>query len=283
MSRPPTFVLPPCARARTLTTARGDFAALEGTPDGPPRGTVLLLPGFTGSKEDFTTMLEPLARSGYRAFAVDGRGQYETPGPDTEEAYAQRELAADVLAQTEAIGAPVHLVGHSMGGQVARVAVLTDPSPFRSLTLMCSGPAEISPSQQERVKLLQDVLPVITMEQVWDAFQTMEPPEELTAQDGALMRARWLRNNPLQLAVTSRQLATEPDRVDQLTALRPPLPMYVLSGERDDTWPVPLLDEMAHRLRARRTVIEGAEHSPNTDRPLETTAALTDFWELYGG
>lgn len=282
MSRPPTFVLPPCARARTLTTARGDFAALEGTPEGPPRGTVLLLPGFTGSKEDFTTMLEPLTRAGYHAFAVDGRGQYETPGPDTEAAYAQDELAADVHAQTAAIGAPVHLVGHSMGGQVARVAALADRGAFRSLTLMCSGPAQISPSQQQRVKLLQDVLPVMTMAEVWDAFQTMEPPEEVTARDGALMRDRWLRNNPLQLAVTSRQLATEPDRVDELAALRPPLPMYVLSGERDDTWPVPLLDEMARRLRARRTVIEGAEHSPNTDRPLETTAALTDFWELYG-
>jgi len=35
---------------------------------------------------------------------------------------------------------------------------------------------------------------------------------------------------------------------------------------------------MARRLGARRTVIEGAEHSPNTARPVETAAALAAFW-----
>lgn len=58
-----------------------------------------------------------------------------------------------------------------------------------------------------------------------------------------------------------------------------PLPLHVLSGERDDTWPVPLLDEMAQRLGARRTRIAGAEHSPNTDRPEQTAAALVSFWD----
>lgn len=55
----------------------------------------------------------------------------------------------------------------------------------------------------------------------------------------------------------------------------------MLSGERDDTWPVQLLDSMAVRLSARRTVIAGAEHSPNTDRPQETAAALAEFWDLH--
>lgn len=131
----------------------------------PEKGTALLLPGFTGSKEDFISLHEPLAAAGYRTVAVDGRGQYETPGPtDDETPYAQAELAQDVLAQIDALtGGPahapvdgpqarVHLVGHSFGGQVARAAVLLDPSRFRSLTLMASGPAEISPSQQQRVK-----------------------------------------------------------------------------------------------------------------------------------
>uniref|UniRef100_UPI0037DD97EB alpha/beta fold hydrolase n=1 Tax=Streptomyces sp. WELS2 TaxID=2749435 RepID=UPI0037DD97EB len=57
------------------------------------------------------------------------------------------------------------------------------------------------------------------------------------------------------------------------------LPFHVLSGARDDTWPLPLLDDMAVRLGARRTVVEGAEHSPNTDRPLETARALAGFWD----
>ncbi|MFF3164172.1 alpha/beta fold hydrolase [Streptomyces sp. NPDC003273] len=290
MSRPATFVPPAGARAYRLRTTRGEFAVVDApVADGvEPRGVALLLPGFTGSKEDFNPLHVPLARRGYRTVAVDGRGQFESDGPEhDEDAYAQQELARDVLAQAAALGtAPVHLLGHSLGGQVSRAAVLLDRSPFASLTLMASGPAQISASQQERVKLLRDALAVMTMAEVWDAMQAMEAPEE-TATGGpadglgnrADLRRRWLGNKPAQLIATGRQLCTEPDRVAELAAVE--LPFHVLSGELDDTWPLPLLDGMARRLGARRTVVADAEHSPNTDQPLATARALADFWDAH--
>ncbi|MEV5798960.1 alpha/beta fold hydrolase [Streptomyces collinus] len=291
MSRPATFVPPPGARAYALRTARGEFAVVDApVADGvEPRGVALLLPGFTGSKEDFNPLHVPLAERGYRTVAVDGRGQYESDGPEEDQsAYAQEELARDVLAQAEAVGTPVHLLGHSLGGQISRAAVLLDHSPFLSLTLMASGPAEISASQRERVKLLRDALAVMTMAQVWDAIQAMEAPEETDTGtlDGGLddrndLRRRWLRNKPAQLLATGHQLCTEPDRVAELAAV--PLPFHVLSGALDDTWPLALLDGMAARLNARRTVVEGAEHSPNTDRPLATARAIADFWQAHPG
>ncbi|MEV2231370.1 alpha/beta hydrolase [Streptomyces phaeochromogenes] len=300
MSRPATFVPPPGTRAYRLVTARGEFAVIEA--GSPEKGTALLLPGFTGSKEDFISLHEPLAAAGYRTVAVDGRGQYETPGPTDDEApYAQAELAQDVLAQVDALtGGPthdpahapvdgpqerVHLVGHSFGGQVARAAVLLDPSRFRSLTLMSSGPAEISPSQQQRVKLLRDALAVMDMGQVWEAIQALEPPEDAEddldagLEDQDDLKRRWLGNSPAQLIAAGRQLCEEPDRVAELAAVG--LPVHVLSGERDDTWPVPLLDDMAVRLDAHRTIVGGAEHSPNSDRPRETAEALAVFWDQF--
>ncbi|ALU96061.1 hydrolase [Streptomyces globisporus C-1027] len=280
MSRPPTFTPPPCARARVLATERGDFAVLDAVPRTPARATALLLPGYTGSKEDFVALLEPLAGAGYRVVAVDGRGQFESQGTDRQESYAQGELARDVLAQAAALGegpGELHLLGHSLGGQIARAAVLLDASPFRSLTLMSSGPAEVVAAQRDKVKMLSDALSVLSMDEVWQAMQAVDPPQDADTGDGADMRRRWLAHNPAQLIATGAQLAAEPDRVDELAAVG--LPVHVLSGERDDVWPVELFDAMARRLGARRTTVAGAEHSPNTARPQETAKALAAFWD----
>ncbi|MET7650654.1 alpha/beta hydrolase [Streptomyces sp. NPDC005486] len=283
------FPPPPGARSYHLRTERGDFAVVDApVPTGvEQRGVALLLPGFTGSKEDFHQLHEPLAARGYRTVAVDGRGQNESDGPaENESAYAREELARDVLAQAAALGTPLHLVGHSLGGQIARAGVILDHSPFVSFTLVASGPAEISDSQKQRVKLLHDALAVMTMPQVWEAILAMGPPEEVGGPasgfgEPELLRLRWLNHKPAQLLVTGIQLCVEPDRVDELAAA--PLPFHVLSGALDDTWPVPLLDDMAVRLGAHRTIVPGAEHSPNQDQPLPTAHALADFWDRHPG
>ncbi|MFI7092273.1 alpha/beta fold hydrolase [Streptomyces lydicus] len=288
MSRPTVLTLPPCARAYRLDTERGSFAVHDAQPEGAPIGTAVLVPGFTGSKEDFIALLEPLAAAGFRAIAVDGRGQHESPGPREEQAYAQRELALDVLAQARAVreadGGPLHLLGHSLGGLVTRAAVLLDAAPFRSLTVLSSGPAAIDAAQQVRVRMLIEALGRLDMESVWQAMRELDPPEAADAatppEIGAFLHRRWLNTVPEQLIATGRQMLEEPDRVAELR--RTGLPVHVVSGAVDYAWPVPSMDEMAVRLSARRTVVEGAEHSPNAERPEKTAEALTGFWSGVG-
>ncbi|MFI0746904.1 alpha/beta fold hydrolase [Streptomyces sp. NPDC021224] len=299
MSRPTTLDLPAHASARRLETSRDSFAALDAppAPEAPDlRGTALLVPGFTGSKEDFLDLLAPLSAAGFRVVAVDGRGQYESGGPRDEAAYAQGRLAADVTAQGAALaadsgGAPLHVLGHSLGGHIVRAALLADgPGPWSSLTLMSSGPAAITAAQQVRTQLLIDHLPTMDMETAWWAMRSLDA-EGSDAPSGNVVEApadagkawlddflhrRWVGTVPEQLIATARQLMTERDRVAELAAI--PLPKLVLSGEVDYAWPVPLLDTMAERLGARRVVVKGAEHSPNAERPAETAAALVAFW-----
>ncbi|WP_030153459.1 alpha/beta fold hydrolase [Streptomyces sp. NRRL S-244] len=282
MSKPPRLTLPSGARAYLLSTARGDFAVHEAGE--PVRGTALLVPGFTGSKEDFIGLLEPLAAAGYRVLAVDGRGQHESPGPREESAYALAELAQDVLAQAAAVdGGPVHLVGHSLGGLIARAAVMRDSAPFASLTLMSSGPAAIAEDQQERTKLLVAALEAMRedMPGVWTAMRSFDPEDAVpdSPELAEFLRGRWLATVPEQLISTGRILVSEPDRVDGLSAVE--LPKLVLSGEVDYAWPVPLMDEMTRRLGAARVIVAGTEHSPNAENPQVTAGALASFWDAH--
>src|SRR5215472_1638815 len=140
--------LPEVARRLTLGIEDGRLAALEAAPAGPApaRGVAVLLPGFTGSKEDFIPLLSPIAAAGYRVISYDQRGQYESVGPDRERAYSLALFARDLREVIGVVGngEPVHLVGHSFGGLVARNLVIAEPELVRSLTLLDSGPAGAS-------------------------------------------------------------------------------------------------------------------------------------------
>ena len=63
MSTPTSLDLPDGVRRTTIHTARGAFAALEAVPASGvcEREAALLVPGYTGSKEDFLAILDLLA------------------------------------------------------------------------------------------------------------------------------------------------------------------------------------------------------------------------------
>jgi pimeloyl-ACP methyl ester carboxylesterase len=293
MSTPPFLTLPASARSLRLATARGEFAALHSLPpSGSPRGTALLVPGFTGSKEDFIALLEPLTAAGFQVVAVDQRGQYETGGPADPAAYGLEPLALDLRAMSETVAGllpgatgPLHLLGHSFGGYVVREAVLlggdaADPLPWSSLTLMSTGPGAVAADEAKRAELLVSVLPLMDLEAIWQAMREMDQEagldQQLEPEIVDFLHRRWLTNVPEALAAMGRQLTVEPDRVDALAAAA--LPALVLSGEQDYAWPVTEQADMAERLGARCVQIPSAGHSPNAEQPEATAAALADFW-----
>ncbi|OPC81245.1 hypothetical protein B4N89_10080 [Embleya scabrispora] len=287
MSTPRFLTLPGTVRSRRLATGRGRFAVLESTPPaaGPRPGTAVLVPGFTGSKEDFIALGEPLAGRGFHTVAVDQRGQYETEGPDDPAAYTRDALVEDVLAIADVVapGEPIHLVGHSYGGLVCRSVALRAPERLASLTLMSTGPAAICPPEIERLLLLEDVLPVLTRQEVWEAMQAVEleagllPPADPAI--AAFLRTRWLGTVPTGLLAMAEQLRSEPDLVADLAAVvAAGLPALVVSGVEDYAWPIPWQAEMAARLGVPHVVIPDTHHSPNVEAPDATATTLADFW-----
>jgi pimeloyl-ACP methyl ester carboxylesterase len=271
--------LPEGVTARRVDVDGGPLAVLDAAPVGDQAGTVLLVPGFTGSKEDFRFLLEPLTEAGFRAVAVDQRGQHESPGPDDEAAYTTQALGADLVQLVAALAAgPVHLVGHSFGGLVGRAAVLQSPAAFRSFVLMGSGPAGLTGPRADVLPLMRAILLEGGLEAVWQASQSLPPhPEKpLVLPDVEdFLRARLLGGSATALQAMADSLISEPDRVEALRATG--VPLLVMYGEKDDAWPPDVQDAMAARLDAPVIVIPDAWHSPAAENPFLTAQVLRDF------
>lgn len=261
-----------------MHTGRGRFAVLRA--GSAPDPTAVLVPGFTGSKEDFLAVLAPLAEAGFHVVAVDLAGQYETPPPSSG-TYSLTGFADDLLAVAAAVsGRPVHVVGHSFGGLVVREAVLSRPDRFASATLMSSGPAAIPDRQAQRLQLFAHVLREQGQDVVWAAKRALEEEEgswvAVPPDVDRFLTERFLANDPASLLAMLDVLTSEPDRVAELAAVT--TPTLVVTGADDDAWAPSVQRDMADRLGAHAVVIDGAGHSPAVDRPEETAAALVEHW-----
>ena len=305
MSTPTSLELPDGVRRTTIRTARGAFAALEAVPGSGvcERDAALLVPGYTGSKEDFLAILDLLAEDSRQVIAIDMRGQFETAGADDLAGYAAAALGADILAVMQATGAR-HLVGHSYGGLIGREAVLAGTGPnlagtgaeFASFTLMSSGPAALTGARAEDLRAMLAALGVgdsvhpeggrpdtaalrAGIAELWQAH--LEPQAIAAGVPGhivAFLGRRMRGNDPVGLVLMATHMLAAPDRTAELARLDQ-LPMMVIYGENDNSWSPAAQEDMARRLGARRLCIPAAVHSPAVEAPATTASALTRFWD----
>lgn len=262
--------------ARRVTIGR--IAALQA---GPPTGQpVLLVPGYTGSKEDFGPLLEPLVAHGLWVTAIDLPGQYESPPLPNPADYAPGRLATELDAVVDDLGGSVHVLGHSFGGLVARAAVIATPRRYRSAVLLSSGPAALAGLRRARIDRLEPLLARTGLPGLYAAMQAaaaaepgfVAPPPELAA----FLERRFLHGSPIMLQGMADALRSEPDRVVDLAATG--VPVLVVHGADDDAWPPEVQREMAQRLDATYEVIPQTAHSAAVENPGALARVLVDFW-----
>jgi pimeloyl-ACP methyl ester carboxylesterase len=285
MSTPPFVDLPEGVVVERWSI-RGSERAVMRTDLSPRRGWVVLVPGFTGSKEDFIAVLPLLDERGFGALAYDQLGQHESDGSDDAADYDVGLLArdlCDIVDQASVrfeLPEPPLLVGHSFGGLVAQRAVGEglDVSAFVAL---CTGPGALPPHRHGGLGDLVEALPHTDLEVIWGIMQAQAEESKASVDPDVqgFLRRRWLANHPLQIREFGHHLMRQPP-VTALMRSRVDagLPVTVMWGELDDAWPVADQASMAREWGATSVQLSGLGHSPNAERPDELVAALLAAW-----
>ncbi|TQJ41166.1 pimeloyl-ACP methyl ester carboxylesterase [Arthrobacter sp. SLBN-112] len=261
--------VPPAGSVRfAIDVPSGRLAALAlGNPESP---CVLLVPGATGSKEDFSLMMPDLADAGYFALAYDLAGQYQSAGAGPENLepprkhYDYRLFVEDFLAVTKTAATPIHVVAYSFAGIIAQMAYVERPELFRSLTLLGCPP---EPGQGFRgVSHLGRLSTWVNGRAgaallIWgirSGRMVHVPPGR---QRFVNYRFRFTRRAAVRDIYTLMQ--NIPNLRQQLAEA--PIPKFVAVGEHD-LWPLQLHRLFAQAIRARIGVYRGG-HSPCETSP----------------
>ena len=113
-------------------------------PSGAARPPVVIAHGLFGSARNWGAIARALA-SDRAVVAVDMRNHGQSAW---DERHSYADLAADLAEVLEAEGAPVDLIGHSMGGKAAMALALTRPDLVRRLAVIDIAPVAYGHTQQ---------------------------------------------------------------------------------------------------------------------------------------
>lgn len=261
--------------------ARVEYAAPSGTLAGlaagdPAAPRVILVPGVTGSKEDFVLVLPLLAASGFRAESYDLAGQFESASAGPERLspprahYDHALFVDDLLAVIGAGGAPVHLVGYSFAGTVAAMVAVDRPESVASLTLISTPP--LSGQSFRGVKVLGPISGVAPGRvgaalMIWGVRNNLNGAPSHRVE---FVRQRFALTRRDSVADIIGLMKRTPDLDAALAAIG--IPMLVVAGEHD-LWSVELHRAFAQRIGA--DLLEtGGGHSPSEDSPVALTRAI---------
>lgn len=264
----------PGSVASRFRAPSGELAVVSLGDPAHPR--VVLMPGASGSKEDFVFMLPVLAAAGYFVQSFDMAGQYESgrAGPLHGRPYDHDLFVDDLVAFLED-GAPAHVLGYSFAGTVAELVLVRRPDLVRSLTLLATPP---EPGNGFRGVRVLGPLSVFAGGRIGAALmiwgirtnRNHVPPQRLE-----FVRMRFDHTSRRSMEDIIRLMKRAPDVRDAVAAS--PVPKLVAVGSHD-LWPTELHARFAERIGARLAVYRTG-HSPCETAPHQLVRDMIALFE----
>lgn len=200
-----------------------------------------------------------------RVIGVDQRGHGHSP--DSAAPFSYREMAEDTAALIEALGlAPVDVVGHSDGGDVALLLARFHPGLVRRVVVSGANlRSGLTPSQVEQ--------------------RRQQSPQQVSDKMPSNFRAEYLKVAPdggahwLTLVAKSQALWLTPVVIDGEELKKIAVPVLVIAGDRDFS----SIEETAEIYRAvprgQLLILPGTGHGTFIQRPELINLAVRAFLE----
>ncbi len=233
-------------------------------PFDPARPSLLCVHGAGGRAENFLPQLAGLAGH-MNVAALDMPGHGATPGPGFDQVADYAAWLGDFLE-----AGPVRpvLLGHSLGGAVVQDLALNRPHLARGLVLFATT---------SRFK----VMPAILEGLVGDFPTTARMIVKYAYAPGADPRVleqgvRDMMQNDPQVVLGDFTACSRFDCTHRLGEIQ--LPTWCIVGDRDQLTPAKLSQRLVEGIAgAGLTIIEGAGHFANLEKPQAFNEAVLDF------
>ncbi|MCC0065221.1 MAG: alpha/beta fold hydrolase [Defluviimonas sp.] len=246
-----------------------------GAPTGRP--TLLIAHGLFGSARNWAAIQRRIAAS-RPTVAVDMRNHGLSPRAESQ---GYDDMAADLAAVAEATGAPVDLLGHSMGGKAAMQLALTRPELIRRLVVADIAPVAYGHSQSHLIAAMR-TLDLATLGNRRDADTALSRTIEDPGLRAFLLQSLDLKSVPpawrLNLDVLDREMGRITGWPGTEGRFAGPA-LFVLGADSDYVRPEHRALIRALFPRARIVKIPGAGHWLQADAPLafqQTVEAFLD-------
>lgn len=263
---------------RTTTGDRGQVVDVDnsGRSEITP---LVLLHGWTGSKEDFTQIVYPLSRH-VRVVVPDLPGHGTCP-PAVGSDYSLGAHVRWVVRLLDDLGiGDVHLLGHSHGGLISQRLAYLQAHRVRSLTLVGCGLGAVGQASRTFVETVATTARDDGIPAAWDIIeQAKDPPAASPGVEESrheYERERFLGMPADAVLGVARNLIT----ATPLGAFTYGIdfPVLVCHGYDDTAWLPHEQRRLAQRIpTATYAVIDDARHTPMVENPVGMLRVLEPF------